>query len=122
QLQVWGFDPGANWLKGLQGDKQQLSLLYASAKDISKGRDAKLQELKKLIERKVRNPSTNTRGELNKKILVFTAFADTASYLFDSLVSWASKDLGIHVALLTGGGNNHTTLGKTDFNQILTNF
>ncbi len=122
ELEDLELDSGKNWLKDLQGDKQQLSLLYASAKDVTKDRDAKLQELKKLIERKVRNPSTNKRGEPNKKILVFTAFADTASYLFDALVSWASKDLGIHIALVTGGGNNHTTFGKTEFNQILTNF
>src|SRR5207302_8761704 len=115
-------DSGKNWLKDLQRDKQQLSLLYASAKDVSVERDAKLQEVKKLIERKVRNPSTNKRGEPNKKVLVFTAFADTATYLFDALVSWASKDLGVHIALVTGGGGNHTTFGKTDFNQILTNF
>jgi ERCC4-related helicase len=59
---------------------------------------------------------------LNKKVLVFTAFADTAEYLFTALTSWAHKDLGIHIALVTGGGGNHTTFGKTDFNQILTNF
>jgi SNF2 family DNA or RNA helicase len=122
ELKDLELDSGKNWLKDLQRDKQQLSLLYASAKDVSVDRDAKLQELKKLIERKVRNPSTNKRGEPNKKVLVFTAFADTASYLFDALISWASKDLGVHTALVTGGGNNHATFGKTDFNQILTNF
>jgi SNF2 family DNA or RNA helicase len=122
ELKDLELDSGKNWLKDLQADKQQLSLLYASAKDVTPDRDAKLQELKKLIERKVRNPSTNKRGEPNKKVLVFTAFADTASYVFDALVSWASKDLGIHVALVTGAGHNHTTFGKTDFNQILTNF
>ena len=53
---------------------------------------------------------------------MFTAFADTASYLFDALQPWARKELGIHVALVTGGGANRTTFGNTDFNQILTNF
>ena len=110
------------WLKDLQGDKQQLSLLHSSAKDVTPERDAKLKELKQLIERKVRNPTTNKRGELNKKVLVFTAFADTAEYLFNALSSWAHKDLGIHIALVTGGGGNRTTFGKTDYNQILTNF
>jgi SNF2 family DNA or RNA helicase len=110
------------WLKDLQRDKQQLSLLHSSAEAVTPQRDAKLKELKHIIEQKVKNPTTNKRGELNKKVLVFTAFADTASYLFNSLTSWAQKELGIHIALVTGGGSNHTTFGKTDFNQILTNF
>ena len=110
------------WLKDLQRDKQQLSLLHSSAEAVTPERDAKLKELKHLIERKVKDPTTNKRGELNKKALVFTAFADTAAYLFDSLRSWAHKELGIHIAQVTGGGGNHTTFGKTDYSQILTNF
>ncbi len=110
------------WLKDLQRDKQQLSLLHSSAEAVTPERDAKLKELKQLIERKVKDPTTNKRGELNKKVLVFTAFADTANYLFTVLTSWAHKELGIHIALVTGGGGNHTTFGKTDYNQILTNF
>ena len=110
------------WLRDLQRDKQQLSLLHSSAEAVTPERDAKLQELKHLIERKVKDPTTNKRGEWNKKVLVFTAFADTAAYLFKELTSWAHKELGIHIALVTGGGGNHTTFGKTDYNQILTNF
>jgi SNF2 family DNA or RNA helicase len=110
------------WLKELQGDKQQLSLLHSSAEAVTPERDAKLKELKTIIERKVKDPATNSHGEPNKKVLVFTAFADTAEYLFHALTPWAHKELGIHIALVTGGGGNHTTLGKTDYNQILTNF
>ncbi len=111
-----------DWLKDLQRDKQQLSLLHASAKDVTVERDAKLKELKRLIERKVRNPSTNKLGQENKKVLVFTAFADTASYLFEAIAPWARQALGIQVALVSGGGDNRATMGKTDFNHILTNF
>jgi hypothetical protein len=110
------------WLRDLQKDKQQLSLLHASAEAVTPERDAKLKELKQLIERKVKNPTTNKKDQPNKKVLVFTAFADTAAYLFDSLRSWAKNDLGINIALVAGSGDNHTTFGKTDFNQILTNF
>jgi SNF2 family DNA or RNA helicase len=110
------------WLKDLQRDKQQLSLLHSSAEAVTPERDAKLKELKHLIERKVKDPTTNTKNQPNKKVLVFTAFADTAQYLFSALRSWAEKDLGIHIALVAGSGDNHTTFGKTDFNQILTNF
>ena len=111
-----------DWLKDLQRDKQQLSLLHAAAKDVSVDRDAKLAELKKLVARKVRDPTTNKLGQPNRKVLVFTAFADTARYLFDSLQPWATRELKVHIALVSGGGANHTTLGKSDFNQILTNF
>ena len=110
------------WLKDLQRDKQQLSLLHSAAEAVTEDRDAKLKELKLLIARKVKDPTTNKRGELNKKVLVFTAFADTAEYLFQALLSWAHKDLGIHIALVSGGGGNQTTFGKTDYDQILTNF
>ena len=85
-------------------------------------RDAKLKELKKFIEDKVKKPTTNKLEQPNRKVLVFTAFADTATYLHDALKDWATKELGIHIALVTGGGDNKTTLGKSDFNQILTNF
>ncbi len=54
---------------------------------------------------------------------MFTAFADTAVYLYDSLHDWARNELGIHLALVSGGSiENKTTFGKNDFNQILTNF
>lgn len=110
------------WLKDLQRDKQQLSLLHDNAMAVTVGRDAKLRDLKHRIERKVKDPTTNKLGQPNKKILVFTAFADTAEYLYDALASWAQKELGIHIALVSGGGGNRTTLGKSDYNQILTNF
>lgn len=110
------------WLEDLAKDKRQLNLLYLAAKDVSVARDAKLKELQKLIGDKVNAPTTNKLEQLNRKVLVFTAFADTAVYLYDSLKDWATKELGIHIALVTGGGDNKTTLGKSDFNQILTNF
>lgn len=51
-----------NWLKDLQRDKQQLSLLHSSAEAVTQERDVKLKELKHLIERKVKAPITNKRG------------------------------------------------------------
>jgi hypothetical protein len=111
-----------DWLTDLKKDKDQLRILYNAAKDVSPETDAKLQELKKLIAAKVAKPSTNKRGEPNKKVLVFTAFADTAIYLYESLMHWASKDLGIHVALVCGSGPTRTTFGGTAFDHILTNF
>ena len=110
-----------DWLKDLKKDKDQLRILYNAAKDVSPETDAKLQELKQLIAAKVAEPTTNKCGELNKKVLVFTAFADTAIYLYESLVQWANTNLGIHAALVCGG-DTRTTFGETAFDYILTNF
>ncbi len=73
------------WLKDLQRDKQQLSLLHSAAEAVTPERDAKLKELQQLIERKVKDPTTNKLDQPNRKVLVFTAFADTATYLFEAL-------------------------------------
>jgi SNF2 family DNA or RNA helicase len=111
------------WLKDLRKDKQQLSQLYLSAQDVGVERDAKLQELKAIIENKVRRPTRTIQGRENRKILVFTAFADTASYLYEALETWAREELNVHIALVSGGATgNKTTFGKTEFNNVLTNF
>ncbi|MDN5751749.1 MAG: phospholipase D-like domain-containing protein [Nitrosospira sp.] len=111
------------WLADLTSDKQQLSMLAESADGVTAERDAKLTELKKIIEHKVRNPSTNNLGDENRKIIVFCAFADTAAYLYEEIEGWARDRLGVHVALVSGGAKpNRTTFGQADFSQILTNF
>lgn len=111
------------WLKDLKEDRQQLYILRVLATQVTSERDAKLDELKKLIAGKVSQPTINKKGQPNRKVLVFTAFADTASYLYDSLRDWARRDLGIHIAMVSGGAvENKTTYGKNDFNQILINF
>ena len=92
------------WLRDLKRDKEQLYLLYLSAKDISEERDAKLAELKNLIARKFITPTINKqKNQPNRKVLVFTAFADTAVYLHNALLDWATRELHIHIALVTGG-------------------
>jgi len=111
-----------DWLKDLQRDKEQLNLLLNNAEAVTAERDAKLKNLKELITAKVSEPTINKLGQPNKKVLVFTAFADTASYLFESLRPWVQKELGVNMALVTGSGDNKTTYGKIDFNQILINF
>ncbi len=117
-----------DWLRDLKKDKSQLHLLYLAARDVSPDRDAKLSELQSLIAAKARRPSKNRNGEPNRKVLVFTAFADTAEYLYENLHQWAEQELGIHSALVTGSGDNRTTYKPrgyekhTEFNHILTNF
>ena len=112
-----------DWLTDLRKDREKLGKLHEQAKRITRERDAKLEELKKLIVEKVSHPTTNKKDKPNRKVLVFTAFADTAVYLYDSLMEWANEDLGINVALVSGGSTeNKTTFGRNEFNQILTNF
>lgn len=111
------------WLRDLKTDRAQIEYLYAKANEITPARDAKLARLKELIAAKVKEPTENKHGEPNKKALVFTAFADTAAYLYDQLMPWARKELNVHVALVTGGAAaNKTTYGKNEFAHILMHF
>ena len=111
------------WLEDLQRDREQLTRPYQSAMKVCAARDAKLAKLKELIAAKARNPSSTKTGKLNRKVLVFTAFADTADYLYGELHDWTGAELGIHTGLVTGGAMpNRATLGKTNFIDILTNF
>lgn len=112
------------WLKDLRADKKQLIKIHEAAAAVTEDRDQKLQELKRLIREKVGSP-INTG---NKKVLVFTAFSDTAMYLYKSLEAWVSGELGLHIAVVTGSGDNKTTFkpkafrAQTDYSAILTNF
>lgn len=122
RLEHLELDSGKNWLDDLKKDKDQLFTLLSAAQNVTPETDAKLKDLKKLIKAKVTKPTIDKLGQPNKKVLVFTAFADTATYLYESLEKWAKNDLGIHIALVCGGGNTRTTFGGTAYNQILTNF
>jgi len=102
------------WLQDLRSDLDSIEELHNRAKEVRPDRDAKLKELKDIILNKVEyNP--------NKKIIVFTAFADTAEYLYSNLIDYVKKELKLNIALVTGGKNS-TTYGDSDYNQILTNF
>ena len=111
------------WLEDLQRDREQLELPHLYAKDVTADRDAKLVKLKELIAKKVKQPTTDKEGRPNRKVLVFTAFADTANYLYDALEKWAPEELGIHIAMVSGGTDgNKKTFGSSEFSNILTNF
>lgn len=104
----------------LAADQIFLTSILHIAQEIDISRDAKLQKLKQEILFKVENP---INGD-NKKVIIFTAFADTAEYLYKELSSWGLSALGIHSALITGSGSNKTTLKGlgTDLNTLLTAF
>jgi SNF2 family DNA or RNA helicase len=110
------------WLKQVRNDRTQLQFLLEKTRSVTARRDGKLAELRGFIETKVREPSTNRDGKANRKVLVFTAFADTARYLHKHLATWASDELGIYTGLVCGDGGNAASLGRTDYDDILTNF
>jgi superfamily II DNA or RNA helicase len=106
-----------DWLKDLQRDRSALITLFNFAHAITPERDAKLSQLRELIKGKLENPI----NEGNKKAIVFTAFSDTADYIYENLKDWAKNELGLNIALITGS-NTKTTFGKNDFANVLTNF
>jgi len=110
------------WLPRLQNDKAQLDKLHLLALAVTPERDAKMICLKELIAEKVKSPTISKDGKPNRKVLVFTAFSDTAVYLYNNLRKWATEELGIHSALVTGGEQCQSTYGSTEFNTILTHF
>ncbi|GMO70031.1 MAG: DEAD/DEAH box helicase [Treponemataceae bacterium] len=111
------------WLKDLQSDKDALVSLHDSAHAVTAERDAKLAELKRIIADKVKKPFNGGDGGNggNKKVLVFTAFSDTAQYLYENLAPWLTEELHLHSALVFGSGSK-TTFGDNNYNSILTNF
>jgi ERCC4-related helicase len=101
-------------------DKRRIEDLLGQTMVIDTSRDAKMEELKRLIVEKVKNPINPD----NRKVIVFSAFADTVKYLYDELHQWVKKDLGLNSAQVTGGETNKTNMPhcKADLSSILTNF
>ncbi len=110
------------WQQDLGKDRKVLREIYREVKPISVERDAKLTELKEELQRKVKDAPFNKDGYANRKILVFTTFADTARYLYDNLEKWVREELGVEIALVTGGDNNRSSVDTTRFDQILARF
>ena len=110
------------WLKAVRNDRTQLQFLLEKTQSVTPRRDGKLAELKKFIAAKAHEPTVNRDGKTNRKVLVFTAFADTARYLYENLAPWARQELKLHTALVCGDGGNEASLGRTDYDDILTNF
>ncbi|MFR4162034.1 MAG: helicase-related protein [Paraclostridium sordellii] len=108
------------WKQDLLEDKEILSNLLKEAKKISVERDAKLEKIKEVIQNKIEKPINPG----NKKVIIFTAFADTAKYLYENINKWAYENYNVHSALITGGGGNKTNLPKikADMSDILINF
>jgi len=104
------------WKGDLNGDLHLIQTLLESMRKITPEDDAKLQDLKAHIVQKIENPINDG----NRKVLIFTAFADTAQYLYKNIAGIQS---GLNVAVVTGQGAPKSTLGTGyDFQSVLTLF
>lgn len=108
------------WRRELQSDAHVLELLCLMIADITPEHDSKLQEIISVIKNKIENPINPD----NKKIIVFTAFADTAGYLYEHISSVVKNSYGLNSAMVTGSVDGKTTIPKfkNDLNSVLTLF
>ena len=109
-----------SWKRDMDEDLENLALLISMVQDITPEYDFKLNELYRIIKEKIETPINPG----NKKILVFTAFADTAEYLYENVSRMAKKELGLNTALITGSVDGKTTIPKirADMNHVLSCF
>ncbi len=115
------------WKEDLLADKEKLTSILTAAKKITPDKDAKLSELKEIIAKKIKNPINPG----NEKIIIFTAFADTADYLYVNLADEMLK-FGKYTARVSGSGDNKSNLPISkdlknvikisDLNSVLTLF
>ncbi len=109
-----------SWKHYMEEDLEKFRALLLMLQDITPAHDAKLQKLKADITDKIANPINSG----NHKIIIFTAFSDTAVYLYNHLSNWVLDEFGLHCALITGSLDCRSTVNniKSDFNTLLTLF
>lgn len=113
------------WKKYLDKDIETLKLLLLMLADITPEHDSKLLQLIDDLRYKFANPINGN----NKKVIIFTAFSDTAEYLYDNLAERIKEKHNLHTALITGSSDAKSTVRipnrqriKLDFNTLLTLF
>ena len=109
------------WREQINSDLTIFRLLIEMLKSITPAHDSKLQQLIVDLRSKIEHPINDG----NKKVLVFTAFSDTAEYLYDNLAARIKERYGLHVAIVTGTVEARSTLKlkeKLDYNKVLTLF
>ncbi|MCF5007365.1 helicase, partial [Pseudomonas lactis] len=108
------------WKQDLLEDRNRLATLLSAAQQVQPHRDAKLAALRKILADKCQNPINPD----NRKVIIFTAFADTARYLYEQLAPWVNESLGVQAVLVTGSGRNQSTIPglRKDLASILTAF
>ena len=108
------------WQRDLQTDFETLQLLLGMVADITPGHDSKLQTLLQTLAEKQREPLNKD----NRKVLIFTAFSDTAQYLYEQVGAYMLRSFGLHTALVTGSVEGRSTVPKfkADLNNVRTCF
>ena len=108
------------WQRDLQTDFETLQLLLGMVADITPGHDSKLQTLLQTLAEKQSEPLNKD----NRKVLIFTAFSDTAQYLYEQVGAYMLRSFGLHTALVTGSVEGRSTVPKfkADLNNVLTCF
>ena len=109
-----------SWRDTLEKDAEILELLTYMIGDITPEHDSKLQELFRVINNKITHPINGG----NKKLIIFTAFADTADYLYDNISRYVKENFGLNTAMISGSVEGRTTCPKlhADLNTVLTCF
>lgn len=109
-----------SWREVLRKDAETLELVTSMVSDITPEHDTKLQTLLQLISDKIENP-INTD---NKKVLVFSAFSDTADYLYENVSTFVKNKYGLNTAIITGSVDGKSTISglRGTLNNILTCF
>lgn len=109
-----------SWKRSLVHDKEILDLITINVEDITPQYDCKLQKLLSVLSDKITNPINDG----NKKVIIFTAFADTAQYLYDNVSPFIREKFGLDTAMITGSIEGRTTakLQRADMNTVLTCF
>ena len=108
------------WRKDLEEDQHTLRMLLKAVSQITPAHDSKLRMLLDTITEKIEHPINPG----NKKVIIFTAFSDTAQYLYDHVSAFAGEKYGLNTALVTGSVEGRTTIPKfkADLNNVLTCF
>ena len=109
-----------SWRANLAKDSEVLEILALMVGDITPEHDSKLQELFRVLKNKMENPINPG----NKKVIIFTAFADTAEYLYHHVSKYMKKQFGLETAMVTGSVEGRSTIAKlhADLNTVLTCF
>ena len=109
-----------SWRKALQQDADNLELLILMVADITPEHDTKLQTLFRLLDDKMAHPINPG----NKKVIIFTAFSDTAGYLYEHVSEYMKNRYGLDTAVITGAIDGKTTAKglKPTLNNVLTCF
>lgn len=109
-----------SWRDALEKDRDILELLTLMVGDITPEHDSKLQELLNVIDTKITHPI----NEGNRKVIIFTAFADTAEYLYTHVSKYVKNRFGLDTAMVSGSVEGKTTCPKlkADLNTVLTCF